>query len=124
MRCFRAGGAPDADRLVRQWLSANVDQSMVGSALVEQGGLDLEQTCQHSLRWAVRLDNRDAVAVLRLHWVGPGGGAPPGRPPKDFQPDVRKPRQRRLQEGFRRAVAARKVAAQGDDDGLIEGPFV
>lgn len=30
----------DADRLVRQWLSANVDQSMVGSALVEQGGLD------------------------------------------------------------------------------------
>ncbi|GAA2741623.1 serine hydrolase [Terrabacter aerolatus] len=31
---------PDADRLVRQWLSANVDQSMVGSALVEQGGLD------------------------------------------------------------------------------------
>lgn len=34
-----AAGA-DADRLVRQWLSANVDQSMVGSALVEQGGLD------------------------------------------------------------------------------------
>ena len=31
---------PAADRLVRQWLSANVDQSMVGSALVEQGGLD------------------------------------------------------------------------------------
>src|SRR6478672_9134953 len=31
---------PDADRLVREWLSANVDQSMVGSALVEQGGLD------------------------------------------------------------------------------------
>ena len=31
---------PDADRIVRQWLSANVDQSMVGSALVEQGGLD------------------------------------------------------------------------------------
>src|SRR6478752_4465433 len=31
---------PEADRLVRQWLSANVDQSMVGSALVEQGGLD------------------------------------------------------------------------------------
>ncbi len=31
---------PDADRLVRQWLSANVDQSMVGSAVVEQGGLD------------------------------------------------------------------------------------
>ena len=31
---------PGADRLVRQWLSANVDQSMVGSALVEQGGLD------------------------------------------------------------------------------------
>ena len=30
----------EADRLVRQWLSANVDQSMVGSALVEQGGLD------------------------------------------------------------------------------------
>ncbi|GAA1991946.1 serine hydrolase [Terrabacter lapilli] len=30
----------DADRMVRQWLSANVDQSMVGSALVEQGGLD------------------------------------------------------------------------------------
>src|SRR4051812_1365505 len=32
--------SPDADRLVRQWLSGNVDQSMVGSALVEQGGLD------------------------------------------------------------------------------------
>ena len=31
---------PDADRLVRQWLSANVDQSMVGPPLVEQGGLD------------------------------------------------------------------------------------
>jgi beta-lactamase class A len=31
---------PEADLLVRQWLSANVDQSMVGSALVEQGGLD------------------------------------------------------------------------------------
>ena len=31
---------PDADRLVRQWLSANVDQSMVGATLVEQGGLD------------------------------------------------------------------------------------
>jgi len=31
---------PEADRLVRQWLSANVDQSMVGAALVEQGGLD------------------------------------------------------------------------------------
>jgi beta-lactamase class A len=30
----------EADGLVRQWLSANVDQSMVGSALVEQGGLD------------------------------------------------------------------------------------
>jgi len=30
----------EADQLVRQWLSANVDQSMVGSALVEQGGLD------------------------------------------------------------------------------------
>jgi beta-lactamase class A len=35
-----AAAGPDADRLVRQWLSANVDQSMVGSALVEQGGLD------------------------------------------------------------------------------------
>ncbi|MFC3807303.1 serine hydrolase [Terrabacter sp. MAHUQ-38] len=31
---------PEADRLVRQWLSANVDQTMVGSALVERGGLD------------------------------------------------------------------------------------
>src|SRR3954462_2655612 len=31
---------PVADRMVRQWLSGNVDQSMVGSALVEQGGLD------------------------------------------------------------------------------------
>ncbi|WP_043417446.1 serine hydrolase [Terrabacter tumescens] len=31
---------PESDRLVRQWLSANVDQSMVGSALVEQGGMD------------------------------------------------------------------------------------
>ncbi|GAA2018523.1 serine hydrolase [Terrabacter terrae] len=34
-----AAGGP-ADRMVRQWLSANVDQSMVGAALVEQGGLD------------------------------------------------------------------------------------
>jgi beta-lactamase class A len=34
-----AAGA-EGDRLVRQWLSANVDQSMVGSALVERGGLD------------------------------------------------------------------------------------
>ena len=32
--------SPEADRLVRHWLSGNVDQSMVGSALVEQGGLD------------------------------------------------------------------------------------
>jgi beta-lactamase class A len=31
---------PEPDRLVRQWLSANVDQSMVGSALVDQAGLD------------------------------------------------------------------------------------
>src|SRR6476469_63594 len=35
-----AAAGPDADRLVRQWLSANVDQSMVGATLVEQGGLD------------------------------------------------------------------------------------
>ncbi|MGW5240253.1 serine hydrolase [Monashia sp. NPDC004114] len=35
-----AAASPEADRLVRQWLSANVDQSMVGSALVEQGGMD------------------------------------------------------------------------------------
>src|SRR6478735_11604800 len=38
-----AGGTaigPEADRLVRQWLSANVHQSMVGSALVDQAGLD------------------------------------------------------------------------------------
>lgn len=31
---------PEPDRLVRQWLSANVDQSMVGAALVDQAGLD------------------------------------------------------------------------------------
>jgi beta-lactamase class A len=31
---------PEPDRLVRQWLSANVDQTMVGSALVDQAGLD------------------------------------------------------------------------------------
>ena len=35
-----SASSPTADRLVRQWLSANVDQSMVGSAAVEQGGLD------------------------------------------------------------------------------------
>lgn len=32
--------SPSADALVRQWLSANVDQSMVGSVFVEQAGLD------------------------------------------------------------------------------------
>ncbi|EWS99689.1 beta-lactamase [Intrasporangium oryzae NRRL B-24470] len=32
--------SPEADRLVRQWLSANVDQTMVGSAFVEHAGLD------------------------------------------------------------------------------------
>ena len=31
---------PLSDRLVRQWLSANVDQSMVGLALVDQAGVD------------------------------------------------------------------------------------
>ena len=31
---------PSADRLVRQWLSANVDQSMVGLPLVDQLGVD------------------------------------------------------------------------------------
>ena len=31
---------PEPDRLVRQWLSANVDQSMVGAVLVDQAGLD------------------------------------------------------------------------------------
>jgi beta-lactamase class A len=31
---------PEADGLVRAWLSANVDQSMVGSAFVERIGLD------------------------------------------------------------------------------------
>ncbi len=30
----------EPDRLVRQWLSANVDQSMVGAVLVDQAGLD------------------------------------------------------------------------------------
>lgn len=35
-----AAVSPAADALVRQWLSANVDQSMVGSVLVEQAGLD------------------------------------------------------------------------------------
>lgn len=32
--------SPAADSLVRQWLSANVDQSMVGAVFVEQAGLD------------------------------------------------------------------------------------
>ena len=32
--------SPTADSLVRQWLSANVDQSMVGAVFVEQAGLD------------------------------------------------------------------------------------
>lgn len=32
--------SPAADALVRQWLSANVDLSMVGSVLVEQAGVD------------------------------------------------------------------------------------
>ena len=32
--------SPSADALVRQWLSANVDQSMVGAVFVEQAGLD------------------------------------------------------------------------------------
>ncbi|WP_254666269.1 serine hydrolase [Humibacillus sp. DSM 29435] len=32
--------SPPADSLVRQWLSANVDQSMVGAVFVEQAGLD------------------------------------------------------------------------------------
>ncbi len=31
---------PQADHLVRQWLSANVDQSMVGLPLIDQAGLD------------------------------------------------------------------------------------
>lgn len=32
--------SPTADSLVRRWLSANVDQSMVGAVFVEQAGLD------------------------------------------------------------------------------------
>jgi beta-lactamase class A len=31
---------PSSDQLVRQWLSANVDQSMVGLPLVDQAGID------------------------------------------------------------------------------------
>ena len=42
MRRIATGTAvgPEPDRLVRQWLSANVDQSMVGRAFVEGVGLD------------------------------------------------------------------------------------
>ncbi|MCU1537363.1 MAG: serine hydrolase, partial [Humibacillus sp.] len=35
-----AATGPLSDRLVRQWLSANVDQSMVGLPLVDQAGID------------------------------------------------------------------------------------
>ncbi len=49
--------SPTADAFVRQWLSANVDQSMVGSALVEHAGLD--PIAHHeSLGGALRLWNK------------------------------------------------------------------
>ncbi|MEO7754560.1 MAG: serine hydrolase [Terracoccus sp.] len=49
--------SPTADAFVRQWLSANVDQSMVGSAFVEHAGLD--PIAHHeSLGGALRLWNK------------------------------------------------------------------
>ncbi len=49
--------SPAADAFVRQWLSANVDQSMVGSAFVEHAGLD--PIAHHeSLGGALRLWNK------------------------------------------------------------------
>ncbi|WP_345508116.1 serine hydrolase [Terrabacter aeriphilus] len=66
---------PEADGRVRQWLSANVDQSMVGAALVEQGGLD--PIAHHdSLDLPVRLWNKtgtDAGVRADVGAVSAGG---------------------------------------------------
>lgn len=82
---------------------------------------DGEDGLQHGARSKARLDKHDAVAIRRTVWVGPGGGAPPARPPDDAQAGARQGRKGRFQERFEAGIIPGQIAAEREDDGLVLG---
>jgi hypothetical protein len=82
--------------------------------------LDRQQGRKGRLGARGRRDQGDAVSEVRGRRIGPGLRAPPARARQDPEARWGESRQGGLQKGFARIEVAGQVAAQADDDDLVQ----